>query len=560
MVKKTTILVLLSTVVLLLVGSMTVNAQTEWSEWGDSLPEEIDDTYEVEERTVYKYRDKSHTTGTNSSMTGWIKEKDPTVTWGTWSGWQDAAVQSSSTRQVETRQVGTGTYSYLDNPGAPNTIPGGRVLYAKSAGTLMSGSDVDWVQNFLVNVRGEGINKDGWYGKYTAAAVKNFQSAYGLTVDGQVGSQTASKMLEVWRDVTKTEIQKTQYRYRDSTTTYYWYKWSAWSEWSDEQPESKNDREIESKKQYRYRRVAESLEKAQISGIEAEYIYTGKEIRPQVIVSKDDKTLVEDEDYTVTCSDNINVGTALVIISGKGNYTGEKKIEFVIKKPQEPTTQEPTTQAPISEEPTTQAVQVRETASAGKVSLITMDEQEETAVANENGGTDNKVKIKKGSKSAQNKKVSKGTVFESSKATYKVSNTKKNTVTYISAKGKKTTAKVPDTIKYNKKEYKVTEIAPNAFKNNKKLKKIVIGKNVKKIGKNAFRGCKKLKSVTIGENVVSIGAYAFYGDKKLSTINFGTRKLNKVGKGAFKKISKHPTAKVPREKLYKYQKLIRKAS
>ena len=55
---------------------------------------------------------------------------------------------------------------------------------------------------------------------------------------------------------------------------------------------------------------------------------------------------------------------------------------------------------------------------------------------------------------------------------------------------------VPDSIKINGATYKVTSIAKSAFKNNKKLKTVTIGKNVSKIGENVFSGCKKLKTIT----------------------------------------------------------------
>ena len=62
--------------------------------------------------------------------------------------------------------------------------------------------------------------------------------------------------------------------------------------------------------------------------------------------------------------------------------------------------------------------------------------------------------------------------------------------------------------------YKVTSIAKNALKNNKKLSYVIIGKNVRKIGKKAFYGCKKLryiyvKSKKLTEN--NIGGQAFGG-------------------------------------------------
>lgn len=57
--------------------------------------------------------------------------------------------------------------------------------------------------------------------------------------------------------------------------------------------------------------------------------------------------------------------------------------------------------------------------------------------------------------------------------------------------------KVPASINYNNVNYKVTAIAPNAFKNNKNIRSVVVGKNVRVIGKNSFKGCKNLKTLVI---------------------------------------------------------------
>ena len=64
-------------------------------------------------------------------------------------------------------------------------------------------------------------------------------------------------------------------------------------------------------------------------------------------------------------------------------------------------------------------------------------------------------------------------------------------------KGVKGTVKIPDSITVNHVTYKVTEIAANAFKNQKKIRKVVIPSGVSKIGKKAFYGCKNLKNITI---------------------------------------------------------------
>ncbi len=71
------------------------------------------------------------------------------------------------------------------------------------------------------------------------------------------------------------------------------------------------------------------------------YVYTGSAIKPGVKVTYDGKlTLTEGTDYTVVgYENNVNAGTAAVIVKGKenGNYTFEQKIDFTIdRKPLEP--------------------------------------------------------------------------------------------------------------------------------------------------------------------------------------------------------------------------------
>ena len=70
-----------------------------------------------------------------------------------------------------------------------------------------------------------------------------------------------------------------------------------------------------------------------ISDLEAEEIadltYTGSEIRP-VPVIKYGKLVLNDEDHDLTYSENINVGSALVLVEGKGNYSGSVTLGFNI--------------------------------------------------------------------------------------------------------------------------------------------------------------------------------------------------------------------------------------
>ena len=132
----------------------------------------------------------------------------------------------------------------------------------------------------------------------------------------------------------------------------------------------------------------------------------------------------------------------------------------------------------------------------------------------------------------------KGTKLTAKGASYQVTSAaeKNPTVVYKGSKKQKASVTIPDTVTIDKVTYKVTSIAANAFKNNKKLKKVVIGKNVTKIGKKAFYGCSKLKKITVK-----------------------TTKLTKknVGRQAFKGIHKKAAFKVPKKKISSYRKVFR---
>lgn len=125
-------------------------------------------------------------------------------------------------------------------------------------------------------------------------------------------------------------------------------------------------------------------------------------------------------------------------------------------------------------------------------------------------------------------------VASDKKTVYKV--TGSNTVEYKKAGANKAKVTIPSTVTYQGRKYQVTSIGTKAFKNNKKLKKVVIPSTVRKIGKQAFINCKKLKSITIKTNKLNAKA---------------------IGSKAFKGINAKATIKVPKKKLKLYKKILR---
>lgn len=58
--------------------------------------------------------------------------------------------------------------------------------------------------------------------------------------------------------------------------------------------------------------------------------YTGKEIKPKLIIKEGNKTIKEGYDYTLSYTNNKNIGIATVLIQGKDNYYGQRTITFKI--------------------------------------------------------------------------------------------------------------------------------------------------------------------------------------------------------------------------------------
>ncbi len=75
--------------------------------------------------------------------------------------------------------------------------------------------------------------------------------------------------------------------------------------------------------------VPRAISEATASAI-ADILYTTSAIIPVISLTYNDMTLVNGRDYTLSYSNNINVGTATITITGKGNYTGTTSRTFEI--------------------------------------------------------------------------------------------------------------------------------------------------------------------------------------------------------------------------------------
>ena len=87
-----------------------------------------------------------------------------------------------------------------------------------------------------------------------------------------------------------------------------------------------------------YIAVDSEINKIDISDFEFElehdeYTYDGNEKKPNVIVSNENNELIDNTNYIVEYSNNVDTGIATAKVSGIRKYTGSKELEFYIYSP-----------------------------------------------------------------------------------------------------------------------------------------------------------------------------------------------------------------------------------
>ena len=127
----------------------------------------------------------------------------------------------------------------------------------------------------------------------------------------------ASSFVDIWYDLNskgKTLKPGTKYYYR-----FFFYNGANYLIFSEIKSFTTNKR---------------SISKATITLSQSSYTYDGTAKQPTVVVKDGSTTLTNGTHYTVAYSNNINVGTATVTVSGKGSYNGSVNKNFTISTKQ----------------------------------------------------------------------------------------------------------------------------------------------------------------------------------------------------------------------------------
>lgn len=61
-------------------------------------------------------------------------------------------------------------------------------------------------------------------------------------------------------------------------------------------------------------------------------VFTGEQVKPDVVVSYGNYQFINNSDYTLSFKDNVNIGTASVVVTGKKHLSGSRTVTFPIEK------------------------------------------------------------------------------------------------------------------------------------------------------------------------------------------------------------------------------------
>ncbi len=218
----------------------TVYSWGEYSSWSGWSASEVSasESRQVQTKTQYRYRTKSYTTSSNSSLSGWTLY-DHSVSYGSWSSWQDTAVSASDTYDVETRQVQTGTRYHMAHYCTGN-VTGAKYQTAPSNHTTNEVFNEHCTYHDL-----------GWFDSLDD--FYPYETEYLYKGSSTSTCYRCSNTCFRWYIMSTQNTYKTQYRYRKINHTYYYYKWSDWSDWTDSSVSATSDREVTTRTLYRYR-------------------------------------------------------------------------------------------------------------------------------------------------------------------------------------------------------------------------------------------------------------------------------------------------------------------
>lgn len=211
-----------------------------WSAWSTDTSLLNNPLYEVEKKTQYSYSDKSTTTSTATSLSGYTQDGS-TTSYGAWTnvGWTKNKPTATDVLQITNTKTVTDQAAYtLYNLYYYRYWNSNASAWYYTYSSSMGGT------KYTRSVAPSGLTYNGTYGGYTAYTL-NDKSARNFS--GELWFHGSTTNVPA---VTHTEWY---YQTRTKTITYNYYKWSAYSEWSDTVYTASSTRQIKTRTVYRYK-------------------------------------------------------------------------------------------------------------------------------------------------------------------------------------------------------------------------------------------------------------------------------------------------------------------
>ena len=232
--------------------TITLSKGPDWSAWSETNPNLNTAQYDIQQETRYRYRDKETTTSGNSSLSGWT-QYNSSWEWGNYGGWSDwstSYTSNSASRQTEQKtQYGYYHYKLTFAQGGIGYYPISKDQYnqfARKHGYTQAVSEerkVVYYDNALSKSSNLTYSGIGSFDCYPHQCVGECGDATYAS-----GNKRASYLYY--------EGTRTLYRYQDRSKiyTYYYYRWGNWSGYSKTAVTDNENRQVETKTYYRYRR------------------------------------------------------------------------------------------------------------------------------------------------------------------------------------------------------------------------------------------------------------------------------------------------------------------
>lgn len=258
--------------------SATVVEGKMWSDWGTEPIQDTGDN-EIESRTEYSFRNLREATGNTKIKPDWVTlmndgifkhgdeynarlndtsyitsgtvkrtDNSNSVSWSGWSWNQVAAFDTESKRRDIQTQQAVKSYNQVTqwNYTRYSNKTSGGSRFGPCAGT--------WSGVYCGNYQ-----ERGWGGQL---------SCYGSENSNQAGFfYKYNNYNDPWYNETTRQVNGsanygTQWRYRDCTYTYYFYRWEDkdWSDWSADEVAETNKREVQTRTVYREKSVSAGIE------------------------------------------------------------------------------------------------------------------------------------------------------------------------------------------------------------------------------------------------------------------------------------------------------------